>query len=87
MSFVAGEDGIVTNQMVIPGNVYFDEALHEADKHAESDFERARAILEEEGVDPSEARGAGRVLAGALRPGRRPDDPRPRLRDRAHGAR
>jgi ABC-type transport system substrate-binding protein len=54
MEFVAGQDGIVTNQMAIPGNFYFDEAIHEADAHAEPDLERARRILEEEGVDPSE---------------------------------
>lgn len=53
MDFVAGPDGIVTNQMAIPGNFYFDEAVHEADTHAAPNLERARDILAEEGVDPS----------------------------------
>lgn len=54
MAFIAGDQGIVTNQMVIPGNYYFDEALHEADQHAGADLGLARQILAEEGVDPSE---------------------------------
>ncbi len=53
MDFIAGEQGIVTNQMVIPGNFHFDEALHEGDAHAAPNLELARQILEEEGVDPS----------------------------------
>lgn len=54
MAFIAGDQGIVTNQMVIPGNFHFDESLHDADRHAQPDLERARQILAEEGVDPSE---------------------------------
>ena len=53
MNFVAGDDGVVTNQMVAPGNFYFDQAMHDADPHTARDLERARAILAEEGVDPS----------------------------------
>jgi len=56
MNFVAGEDGIVTNQMVAPGNFYFDQAMHDADPHRVRDLERARAILAEEGVNPAEHR-------------------------------
>lgn len=52
MSFIAGERGIVTNQMVAPGNFYFDKALHESDPHARLDLAKARAILKEEGVNP-----------------------------------
>jgi ABC-type transport system substrate-binding protein len=53
MNFVAGQDGIVTNQMVIPGHVYFDQATHDADAHARPDLDRARALLREAGVDPA----------------------------------
>jgi ABC-type transport system substrate-binding protein len=53
ISFIAGEQGVVTNQMVIPGNFYFDQALHDADKHAAPDLALAKQILGEEGVDPS----------------------------------
>ena len=54
MAFIAGDQGLVTNQMVIPGNFHFDAALHDADRHARADLDRAREILAEEGVDPSE---------------------------------
>ncbi len=54
MRFVAGEDGIVTNQMVIPGNVYHDDALAAADELIDADLDRARALLAEAGVDPAE---------------------------------
>ncbi|ONG52323.1 peptide ABC transporter substrate-binding protein [Pseudoroseomonas deserti] len=53
MNFVAGRDAIVTNQMVIPGNVYFDQATHDADIYAKPDLDRARALLREAGVDPT----------------------------------
>ena len=53
MNFIAGEDGIVTNQLAVPGNFYHDPELHAADKHARPDLEKARSILAEEGVDPS----------------------------------
>jgi ABC-type transport system substrate-binding protein len=53
MQFVAGDDGVVTNQMVAPGNAYFDQAMHDADRHAKPDLERARALLAEAGVDPA----------------------------------
>jgi peptide/nickel transport system substrate-binding protein len=54
MDFVAGDKGIVTNQMVIPGNFYFDEAVHNDDRHANPDLVKARKILAEEGVNPGE---------------------------------
>lgn len=54
MGFIAGERGIVTNQMVAPGNFFFDRAMHEADRHAKADLARARAILREEGVNPAQ---------------------------------
>jgi peptide/nickel transport system substrate-binding protein len=56
MRFVAGEAGIVTNQMVAPGNLYFDQALHDADAHARPDLDAARALLREAGVDPARTR-------------------------------
>ncbi|WP_368418763.1 ABC transporter substrate-binding protein [Rhodovarius sp.] len=52
MRFVAGEAGVVTNQMVAPGNLYFDQALHEADPYRAPDLDQARALLREAGVDP-----------------------------------
>jgi ABC-type transport system substrate-binding protein len=53
MRFVGGGDAVVTNQMVLPSNVHFDRALHEADPHAKPDLDKARALLGEAGVDPS----------------------------------
>lgn len=54
MNFVAGDDGVVTNQMVPPGNFYFDQAMHDADPHRERNLDRAREILSEEGVNPAD---------------------------------
>jgi len=48
-----GSAGIVTNQMVAPGNFYFDEAMHKADAHARPDLARAKKMLADEKVDPS----------------------------------
>ena len=56
MRFVAGEAGIATNQMVAPGNLYFDRALHDSDPYAAPDLARARALLEEARVDPARTR-------------------------------
>lgn len=56
MRFVAGEAGIPTNQMVAPGNLYFDQALHDADPYRAPDLDRARALLREAGVDPAATR-------------------------------
>ncbi|MBC9207409.1 ABC transporter substrate-binding protein [Roseomonas aerophila] len=56
MTFAAGPDAIVTNQMVIPGNVYFDQATHDADAYAKPDLDRARALLREAGVNPAQHR-------------------------------
>jgi ABC-type transport system substrate-binding protein len=53
MSFIAGAAGIATNQMVIPGHFYFDQALHDADRHAKPNLENAKRMLKEAGVDPA----------------------------------
>lgn len=53
MDFIAGETGIVTNQMAAPGNFHWDKAMHDADRHAKPDPARARALLQEAGVDPA----------------------------------
>ena len=53
MRFVGGDSAVVTNQMVLPNNVYFDRAMHEADPHAKPDLDKARALLKEAGVDPA----------------------------------
>ena len=52
MKFVGGDKGVVTNQMVAPGNVYFDEATHAADPFAKPDLAKAKALLAEAGVKP-----------------------------------
>ncbi len=52
MKFVGGDKGVVTNQMVAPGNVYFDPALHAADPFAKPDLAKAKALLAEAGVKP-----------------------------------
>lgn len=53
MQFLAPETGVVSNQMVMPGHVYYDEEMAEADAYQTADLETARALLEEAGVDPS----------------------------------
>lgn len=54
MNFVGGEKGIVTNQIVAPGNVYFDQASHDADAFRKPDLDQARKLLAEAGVKPAE---------------------------------
>ncbi len=56
MRFEAGEAGVPTNQMVPPGNLYFDQALHDADAFARPDPSRAQALLREAGVDAGRTR-------------------------------
>lgn len=56
MRFVAGDNGVVTNQMVAPGNLYFDKAQHDADLHAKPDLDKAKALLAEAGVKPAEVK-------------------------------
>jgi peptide/nickel transport system substrate-binding protein len=53
MDFIAGGAAVITNQMVMPGNFYFDQAVHNADRHAKADLAKAKKILAEEGVDPA----------------------------------
>ena len=53
MRFVAGDAGVVTNQMAAPGQFFWDQAMHEADVHARPNEARARALLAEAGVDPA----------------------------------
>ncbi|WP_144182721.1 ABC transporter substrate-binding protein [Elioraea rosea] len=53
MRLVAGDAGVVTNQMAAPGQFWFDQAIHDADAHARPDLERARAMLRAEGVEPA----------------------------------
>ncbi len=50
---VIGGKTITTNQMSSPGNFYFDQALHDADKHAKPDLAKGRAIFKELGIDPA----------------------------------
>jgi peptide/nickel transport system substrate-binding protein len=54
MNFVGGAKGIVTNQIVAPGNVYFDKASHDADAFRKPDLDQARKLLAEAGVKPAE---------------------------------
>lgn len=49
-----GPYAVASNQMVVPGNFYFDQAMFDADPHKQPEMERARAILEEEGVNPAD---------------------------------
>ncbi|WP_108662198.1 ABC transporter substrate-binding protein [Acuticoccus kandeliae] len=53
MNYIAPQTGVVTNQMVMPGHVYFDEAIHEADAFKAADIDKAKALLAEAGVHPS----------------------------------
>ncbi|MDQ8732344.1 ABC transporter substrate-binding protein [Bradyrhizobium sp. LHD-71] len=56
MRFAAGGTGVVTNQMIAPGNIYFDKAQHDADPHAKPDLEKAKRLLADAGVKPAETR-------------------------------
>jgi|GEM_PF-293827 len=51
---LGGEHAVASNQMVVPGNFYFDQAISDADPHKQPDMERAKAILAEEGVNPGD---------------------------------
>lgn len=53
MNFASSGTGVVSNQMVGPGNLYFDEATFKADLHAKPNFDKAHALLKEAGVDPA----------------------------------
>jgi ABC-type transport system substrate-binding protein len=48
-----GEQGIKTNQMVVPGNFYYDEKIGGQDRHEKQNLDLAKKILKEENVDPS----------------------------------
>jgi peptide/nickel transport system substrate-binding protein len=52
MRFAAGDGGVVTNQLVAPGNVYFDAAMHAVDVHAKPDLDQAKTLLAQAGVTP-----------------------------------
>ncbi|QRM33020.1 ABC transporter substrate-binding protein [Microvirga sp. VF16] len=54
MKFVGGDKGVVTNQIVAPGNVYFDQAFHDADGFKKADLDTAKRLLAEAGVNPVE---------------------------------
>ena len=53
-TIIAGKHAVASNQMVVPGNYYFDQAMSDADPHKAPDMDRARAILAEEGINPGE---------------------------------
>lgn len=53
MQYLAPETGVVSNQMVMPGHVYYDAAMAEADEFKNADLDKAKALLDEAGVDPS----------------------------------
>lgn len=53
MNFTSAGVGVTNNQMVLPGNLYFDAAMREADPHAKPNLDRAKALLNEAGVDPA----------------------------------
>lgn len=48
-----GSNAIIGNQMVAPGNLHFNEAMHKDDAYAKPDLARARALLAEAKVDPT----------------------------------
>lgn len=54
MQFEGGPQAVATNQLVPPGNFYFDQELHDADPFKAPDLERAKALLDEAGVNPAE---------------------------------
>ncbi|TQI74363.1 ABC-type transport system substrate-binding protein [Bosea sp. AK1] len=54
MNFMGGEQGIVTNQIVAPGNAYFDKAWHDADPFRKPDLDKAKKLLADAGVKPAD---------------------------------
>ncbi|MGD8401638.1 MAG: ABC transporter substrate-binding protein [Bacillota bacterium] len=53
MQVAAGGKGIITNQMVAPGNFYYDNALAKKDLHKQADLAKAKKILKKLGVKPA----------------------------------
>lgn len=53
MTIHSGRFAIPSNQMVVPGNFYFDEELARNDSYKTGDIERAREMLAAEGIDPA----------------------------------
>jgi ABC-type transport system substrate-binding protein len=53
INFASAGTGVVSNQMVGPGNLYFDDAMFKADPHAKADLTKAKALLQQAGVDPA----------------------------------
>jgi ABC-type transport system substrate-binding protein len=53
MEVAAGGKGIVTNQMVAPGNFYFDNEMAKKDLHKKANITKAKQLLKSLGVDPS----------------------------------
>jgi peptide/nickel transport system substrate-binding protein len=49
MQVAAGGKGIITNQMVAPGNFYYDNALAKKDLHKQADLAKAKKILKKTG--------------------------------------
>lgn len=54
LQFATGSFGVITNQMAAPGNFYFDEAMNAGDPYKAPDLEKAKALLAEAGINPSE---------------------------------
>ncbi|WMS41827.1 ABC transporter substrate-binding protein [Acuticoccus sp. MNP-M23] len=53
MNFLAPATGVLSNQMVMPGHVYYDDAMGEADAYKNADVDKAKAMLADAGVDPA----------------------------------
>ena len=54
MKFVGSDKGVVTNQIVAPGNVYFDQGIHDADPFRKANLDQASKLLAEAGVKPAD---------------------------------
>ncbi len=54
MNFVAGQAGMPSNQPMRPGTYYWDQSIEQGDKLAAPNLERARALLAQAGVKPSD---------------------------------
>lgn len=56
MNFVAGPDGIVGNQMVLPTHSLFDRAMQERDPYGKPNLDKARELVAEAGVNPAKVK-------------------------------
>jgi ABC-type transport system substrate-binding protein len=54
MSFIGGQEALISNQLTRPQTFYWDQALEQRDTFARPNLAQARALLQSAGVDPAQ---------------------------------